>query len=358
MADSTIPRPTDGPPAPGPVITGSAHVFEPRAPEPLPDDWDPPPPQTPISHAPLRHPRKRRVMPFLVGLTIVGAAGGVGHHWYLRQHLPQREPAHESERHAVDAPYSLRAAWREVSRGVAAMRNPPPEAATPVVSVLDDPGVAARPEPPSRVVDVPRSSPPSAAELLAERMAAAAASEAAASKARSATSESEPPPASAIEHAPSEAPAASFEKPTPATTPSAPPPAAVTTHVPAAAPDAVAAHRSPPAQPSSQSQRAPGMVGLGGPPAMEAPAREKRGAHEPPKAAKPRAPQRRNTRETAAPTASGRRVTHAASAGAASPSRSRPRRPYRRPASASSEQPQLPSAELPALFKRIERRMP
>lgn len=334
-------------------------AFEPRPPAPMPNDWpdtegaapDEVPldePQVTISRPMLHTPRKHGTLPVLVGLALALCATGVGYHWYQRH---QDETKHVTAAPASDdaaaTPFSLRAAWRNVDRHSGSRPASAPSKVTPVVSVLDEPENVA-PEP--RAPRTP-AQPPSAAALLAERMAGAA------------TTGNPPPRPPEKKHQPTAADAPISDNPPahaqfrPAPRPEAKPPLAP--HVaPAPRVPPVTAERQAPRTvaetPSPQRpERAPGMVGLGGPSPSEAPSA-------PPRTIAAPAPAKRVP--TAETSPSGRNEpTAATTTPTARPHRpSSPRRPYRRSTASTTPREEVDASPLGAnaLFKRLQQTMP
>jgi hypothetical protein len=234
-------------------VPGDERGLLPRPPEPLRGAWNDLPP---VSRPRLRPSRKWNVLPFLIAVLMTSAAAGVGHHWYQRlndEPVWQRVPATPTAS-TPDAPFSLRAAWRDISRRPATAQEPPASRVTPVISVLDDPGEA-----PSSAPQDPAAerNEPNPAAALAERMATAA---------QPATGNSAADPVTEKQAQPSPAPAT----PNPTSRTAKPASSASATHAPASAPVTVPATNPDAPQPVRVApQRAPGMVGLGGPPSAD-----------------------------------------------------------------------------------------
>lgn len=335
-------------------------AFEPKAPEPLPANWDEASP--PVSHPPLRKSRRPRPLPWLVGLLVIAGAGAVGHHWYQRLNasVPAGVATTDVAARGPDEPFSLRAAWRDVERRNRPMPGGSSSKVTPVTSVLDDVGGAA-PAPHRETTAASGALSPAA--LLAEQMAAAAASDAVGARDQNPPAGNGPERSGASQQSIATPPDLPMGKGRP---PEASPRAtAGTTHVPAAAPEIITDRRlaaPQPSQPAPKGARVPGMVGLGGPPAAEddaAAARPVVGRGSPAPISQP-SPQKRSARETAPPSAA-RRTSKSASGGQTASSRSvRPRKPLRRGAA------EMPSTQPPAdppmtgmsVFRRLERAMP
>lgn len=337
--------------------SGASSVFEPQPPSPLPGDWHEP--SAAVSRPQVRGRSKRRVLPWVMGIAVAAGALAVGHHWYDRlsgTKLPRlADPA--PTRQSPEAPYSLRAAWRDVERRQGA-ESVSPSGGTSVISVLD--------EPPGDSVDLPEDRAvgqrePTPAALLAERMAAAAAADAAASGQRAPgkvdRGMSGAPPQSAIGKPSAQPPGSTLTE-----TPRLPSPVA-TEHVPAAAPGMVPERRPEAAQPAQKVQRVPGMVGLGGPPARGSRDLEKGSVagSSPSGGTAGRAAPRSSAREVAQPPSNARRSSQSASAGqSVSGNRtSRPRKPLRRLiAPQIIEVPPEPPITGMSIFNRLGRAMP
>ncbi|MGD9802740.1 MAG: hypothetical protein AB7E81_18505 [Hyphomicrobiaceae bacterium] len=346
MAD---PRATHSPPqdlAPeASVVARQGSTFVPRPPVPLPHDepppgiWDEPqsdawnePPQ--ISAPPLRGSRKRRVAPIAITLLLGVAALGVGHHWYQRLSVVgSAEPTPTSP--PDDAPFSLRAAWRDLVRSPAEVQNAPAQQVTPVISVLDEQPVAD--EPPAVQDAAPKPGAPTPAALLAERFASTKAVDSA---------------APVETKTPGSEPATTYRKSAPVVSiPHTPPPAALTPIPSSGATAETPQHARP--LPTTGAQRVPGMVGLGGPPATESPPAITRiQRNHPLPTPKPHPPK---SNRLAHPVAS------AATSGRHESSRSHPRKPYRRvmtsPPTAQAPPPEQPITGM-SLFNRLGRTMP
>jgi hypothetical protein len=299
-------------------------VFVPQPPEPLPDAWPacyddvaaaapPPPVDDP--------PRRKPILPLVVAVLATAASLAVAHHWWGRVQAPLAVGVATPERAGppADEPFSLRAAWRNIARPgpEAALPSASPAPTTPVISVLDEPAPA--PAAPAKAMPPP-SRPPSAAALLAERMATAAADEQPAAP--------EPPPPLPRNSA--------ATRITPPPAPVAPPPPPKVVSTPADTPT------EPEAIPRIATPRAPGMVGLGGPPQRESLAT--------PEADDMPLPRRKPLHRAAPP----RAKTHAA--------RTPPRKPLQRPAAPPPAR--RPAAEPPSpvhgmtIFNGLGRAMP
>lgn len=326
-----------------------APTFLPRPPEPLPGTFSE---ATVISRPPLRASRKSSVARLLIATAFAAGITGVGYQW--SQRLGRSSPTTGSEaRQSTGAPFSLRAAWRDVARHPVSDAMPTEPSSTSVISVLE----TAAPPPPGRPESRPAHPPTSPAALLAERMARAATAEAAGSE--------NIPLQEGVESV------AQPQPPAPATAPMGADPG------PMARTEQSASNRTPPSRaavpasvakqatasrPMPKVERVPGMVGLGG-------------------------PRLRSDRETAPPIDQSRRLSPPApeptppkvQAIAVPPPAHRPapqltvpqnptasrigrqlRRPYRR--TTASSPPIKGPGELPttdmSIFRRLERTMP